>query len=124
LPARLRCAVCGRSFCPDRRNRGRQSYCSRRCRREAKRRYDRKYHRAYRRTWDGRLHRREQHRRYRGKVGWSRYVRYWRKRDSYRTEVRERKRARRYYERHREEILAKRRRQRVVQKASREPCSH
>jgi hypothetical protein len=51
-------------------------------------------------------------------------MRYWRKRDSDRTAVQERQRAQRYYEKHRDEILAKRRRHRAAQKAPPGSCSH
>jgi len=51
-------------------------------------------------------------------------MRYWRKRDSDRTAAQERQRAQRYYQRHRDEILAKARLRRRRTKPSETMRSH
>jgi len=83
------CAICGRWFRPDRRSRSHQRYGSRRCAKKAQRE----------------------------RLGWADYMRYWRKAKPEERAAQERERAHSYYERHREAILEKRRRQRAARKA-------
>jgi len=105
------------------RHRRNRKYC-RRCAKEVKREYDRQYKQDYRAKPAGKEQRqRESHKR-RARLGWSDYMRYWRKADSWRVAAQERARAKRYYARHRAQILAKRRAQRAARKAARQACSH
>jgi hypothetical protein len=69
-------------------------------------------------------HKREENRRYRKSVDWARYIRFWRKADPYRRQALERKRARRYYQRHAEQIRAKARVRRAGKKAADGSRSH
>lgn len=118
------CAVCGHAYQPEPRSWRHQRYCSKRCARKAKRERDRIHKQRYRETGLGREQRRRENERYRDQVGWTEYMRYWRKADSGRRAGQERKRAERYYERHREPILQKRRETRVAQKAAKKARSH
>ena len=105
------------------RHRRNRKYC-RRCAKEVKREYDRQYKQDYRAKPAGKEQRqRESHKR-RARLGWSDYMRYWRKADSWRVAAQERARAKRYYARHRAQILAKRRAQRAARKAAQQACSH
>jgi hypothetical protein len=116
--------VCGRRFTPDPRRGVLQRCCSRKCRREWKRRYDREYLRAYRALPDAPKAKREENLRYRARVDWARYMRFWRKAEAYRRPALERKRAQRYYERHAEEIRAKAKSRRASKKAVERSRSH
>jgi hypothetical protein len=118
-----RCVVCGRSYVAGRRNVRRQKYCRARCARAAKRRSDRLYHQQADATAEGRLAKRVKGRQYRERVDWVRLLRYWRKAHPLATARTNRGAARRYYERHREQILNKRRRQRAMAKAVAGPRS-
>jgi hypothetical protein len=119
-----RCAICGRVFRPKPRSRKYQKYCSRPCAKHAKRQRDRLHKQRYRETGLGREQRHRENERYRNDVGWAEYMRYWRKADARRTARQERQRAGRYYQRHREQIQAKRREQRAAQKALGKARSH
>jgi hypothetical protein len=114
---------CGRRLRFDASHRRNRKYC-RPCAKAAKRERDRKHKLAYRQTGLGQEQRKRENQRTRDGLGWTDYMRFWRKSDSYKTAGRERARARRYYELHRAEILAKRRAQRAAQKPADEACSH
>jgi len=122
------CTICGRHFRPDPRARCQQRCCSRRCSRKLKRQRDRVHKQRYRDTGLGKEQRRRESEKRREAVGWDAYMRAWRKAEPEERARCERDRARRYYDAHREEILAKRRRQRAekqsANKSSREACSH
>ncbi len=118
-----RCPICGRFFEPDIRNRRRQQYDSRRCAKKAKQRYDQLYQRELDATAEGKFGKREKARQYRQRVDWARLMRYRRKADPRSTARLNRKAARRYYQRHREQILQKRRQQRAGRKAAQTPRS-
>ncbi len=60
----------------------------------------------------------------RERLGWDEYMRFWRKAKPERRAAQERARAKRYYEAHRAEILAKRHRERAAHKAARTAWSH
>jgi hypothetical protein len=60
----------------------------------------------------------------RERLGWTEYMRFWRKANPARRAAQERARAKRYYRRHRVAILAKRRCARAAHKAARTACSH
>jgi hypothetical protein len=116
--------VCGRFFRPNVRSRRHQRYCSKRCARRAKRERDRQHKKHYRATGLGREQRRRENTRLRRKLGWAEYIRFSRRAKPFKAAARERARSRRYYQRHREQILAKRRAQRAARKAAQEACSH
>ena len=118
-----RCAICRRRFRPDVRHRRDHKYC-RRCAKKAKRDRDRGHKKLYRDTGLGREQRRRESAKRRDVIGWARYMRFWRKAEPERRARQERARARLYYERHRETILAKRRAQRAAARPAGEPCSH
>lgn len=119
-----RCALCGRHFHPERRNQKRQKYCSRRCAKKAKRDRDREHKRLYRDTGLGHEQRRRESEKRREQLGWAEYMRYWRKAEPDERAGQERQRQRRYYAKHRDEIVAKRRAQRAARRALRKACSH
>ncbi len=112
----LRCAICGRCLRPDPRSARHQRYC-RRCRKKAKRAHDRAHKQLYRETGLGKEQRKRESQKRRERLGWADYMRYWRKADAVRSVRIDREAARRYYERHREAIVQKRRQQRAARKA-------
>ncbi len=112
-----RCAVCGRAYQPEPRSWRHQKYCSKECARKAKRQRDRKHKRSYRETGLGREQRRRESEQRCRRIGWAEYMRYWRKSDAARATQLNRAALRRYYARHRDEILRKRRQQQAAQKA-------
>lgn len=114
---------CGRRLRFDASHRRNRKYC-RRCAKEAKREYDRQYKQDYREKPAGKAQRQRENQRLRERLGWTAYMRYWRKADSWRVAAQERARAKSYYHRHRAKILAKRRAQRAGRKAAQEACSH
>jgi hypothetical protein len=123
MAVRRSCVKCDKPLRFDASHRRNRKYC-RRCAKEVKREYDRQYKQDYRAKPAGKEQRqRESHKR-RARLGWSDYMRYWRKADSWRVAAQERARAKRYYARHRAQILAKRRAQRAARKAARQACSH
>ena len=69
-------------------------------------------------------HKREENRQYRKRVDWARYMRFWRKADPYRRLALERRRARRYYERHASQIRTKAKLRRACKKAVQRARSH
>jgi hypothetical protein len=101
-----------------------QRYCSKRCYRTAKRERDCEHKRLYRDTGLGREQRRRENQRLRERLGWTEYMRYWRKADPVRTARQERKRAHRYYQKHGVRIREKRRQQYVARKRLRKASSH
>jgi len=119
-----RCTICSRRFRPDVRSTRHQRYCSKRCYRKAKRERDREHKRLYRDTGLGREQRKRENRKLRDRLGWTEYMRYWRKADPRRAARQERKRAQHYYEKHRERILEKRRQQYAARKRLRKASSH
>ncbi|MDI7269314.1 MAG: hypothetical protein QME96_15095, partial [Myxococcota bacterium] len=68
-------------------------------------------------------HKQAQNEGYRETNDWTQYMRYWRKRESDRAARIDRAAAAKYYERHRDEVLARRRDRRRPRTASRTPCS-
>jgi hypothetical protein len=114
---------CGRRLRFDASHRRNRKYC-RPCAKAAKRERDRQHKQAYRDTGLGREQRKRENRRTRDRLGWTDYMRFWRKADSYKTAARERARARRYYEAHRAEICARRRARRVAEKPAEKARSH
>ena len=79
---------------------------------------DREHTKRYRETGLGREQRRRDNDRQRQRLDWRRYKRFWRNSDPGKTRRNERARAQRYYERHREQLLAKRRLQRATNRPS------
>lgn len=73
---------------------------------------------------EARSHKRDENRRYREHVDWARYIRFWRKADPHRRLALERKRARRYYQVHADEIRAKAKLRRARKKAVAGSRSH
>ena len=124
MATRLRCVVCRRAFEPDPRCGRRQRCCSRRCSRKHARLRRREYQRGYRAEKEAPAHKREENLQYRARVDWARYIRFWRKADPYRRLALERKRARRYYYLHAEQIRAKAKLRRARKKAIDEARSH
>lgn len=119
-----RCAICDRSFRPNVRSRTHQHYCSRRCAKKAKRERDREHKRLYRDTGLGQEQRKRESQKRRERVGWAQYMRYWRRAEPDRRLAQERKRAQRYYERHRDAMVTKRRQQRAARKVAAQARSH
>ena len=119
-----RCPICGRFLRATVRGRRRQHYARAECARQAKRDRDRQYQREARRDPEGRAAKRVQNEATREQLGWTEYMRFWRKAKPELRAAQERARAKRYYRRHRAAILAKRRRTRAAQKAARTACSH
>jgi hypothetical protein len=126
--AARRCTICGKYFQPDHRARRHQKCCSPACSKKLKRRRDRFHKQRYRETGLGKEQRRKEERRRRDKVGWKDYMRFWRKAEPKQRSRQERERAKRYYQAHRDGILAKRRKQRTLkndlQICPSEACSH
>jgi hypothetical protein len=114
---------CGKRLRFDASHRRNRKYCHR-CAKQTKREYDRQYKQEYRAKPCGKEQRQRENQRLRERLGWTEYMRYWRKADSWRVAAQERARAKRYYARHRAAILAKRRAQRAARKAAQEACSH
>jgi hypothetical protein len=114
---------CGKRLRFDASHRRNRKYC-RRCAKLSKREYDRQYKQDYRAKPCGQEQRRRENARLRAQLGWCDYMRYWRKKHSWRVAAQERARARSYYQRHCAEILAKRRAQRAARKVARKACSH
>ena len=123
MASRRHCVRCGKRLRFNASHRRNRKYC-RSCAKQAKREYDRQYKRDYRAKPCGKEQRQRESRKRRARLDWSEYIRYWRKADSWRVAAQERARARSYYQRHRAEILAKRRAQRAARKAAQQPCSH
>lgn len=114
MATRPRCPICGRWFRPDVRSVGHQKYCSPRCSKKAKRRRDREHKKRYRDTGLGAEQRRRESTKRRNKADWARYMRAWREADPERRAKQARQQARQYYEKHRAQLLRKRRAQRDV----------
>lgn len=123
MAVRRHCEGCGKRLRFDPSHRRNRRYC-RRCAKEKKRERDRRHKKAYRDTGLGREQRKRENQRTREQLGWSDYMRFWRKSDPYRTAAHERARAKRYYEAHRAAICAKRRAQRAAQQRAAEARSH
>lgn len=119
-----RCPVCGRFLRAIVRGRRRQHYDRDQCARQAKLDRDRQYQREARRTAEDRAAKRVENETTRERLGWSEYMRFWRKAKPELRAAQERARAKRYYRRHRAAILAKRRRARATHKGARRACSH
>ena len=123
-----RCVICGKAFSPDRRSRLQQKCCGRRCSRRLKHRRDRVHKQRYRETGLGQEQRKRENKTYRERVGWNEYMRFWRKAEPKKRARKERERARRYYKKHKAEILQKRCAQHVsktcAQKGAGGACSH
>jgi hypothetical protein len=126
--AARRCTICGKHFRPDPRARRQQRCCSRRCSKKLKRQRDRRHKQRYRETGLGKEQRKRENQTQRERLGWNDYMRFWRKAEPKERSHQERERARRYYQAHRDEILAKRRQQRAGDNADQnqfsEACSH
>jgi hypothetical protein len=118
------CPVCGRFLRAIVRGRRRQQYDRSQCARQAKLNRDRQYQREARRDPEGRAAKRADNAATRERLGWTEYMRFWRKAKPERRAAQERARAKRYYRRHRAAILAKRRRARAADKGARTACSH
>ncbi len=123
MASRRFCVRCGKRLRFDVSHRRNRKYC-RRCGKPAKREYDRQYKQDYRTKPCGKEQRQRESRKRRARLGWSDYMRFWRKGDPFRIAAQERARARRYYQQHRAEVLAKRRAQRAATKAAQKACSH
>jgi hypothetical protein len=119
-----RCPVCGRFLRPIVRGRRRQQYDRAQCARQAKLDRDRQYQREARRDPEGRAAKRVENETTRERLGWTEYMRFWRKAKPELRAAQECARAKRYYRRHRAAILAKRRRARAAHKGARTACSH
>lgn len=119
-----RCAICGGPFRAHPCGRHHQRYCSRRCAKKAKRERDREHKRLYRETGLGREQRKRENRKLRECLGWAEYMRFWRKADPVCRARQERKRAQRYYAKHRERIREKRRQQYGARERLRKASSH
>ena len=123
MAVRRQCVACGKRLRFDRSHRRNRKYC-RRCAKAAKQERDREHKQRYRDTGLGREQRKRDNQRTRGRLGWNDYMRFWRKAEPKVRAKQERARARRYYEKHRADILEKRRRVRVARKRIRSACSH
>lgn len=123
MAVRRSCVRCGKRLRFDASHRRNRKYC-RACGKQAKREYDRPYKQDYRDKPSGKAQRQRENQRLRERLGWTEYMRYWRKADSWRVAAQERARSKSYYYRHRAQILAKRRAQRAARKAAPTACSH
>lgn len=123
MAVRRFCVRCGKRLRFDVSHRRNRKYC-RRCAKQAKREYDRQYKQDYRAKPCGKEQRQRESCKRRARLGWSEYMRFWRKADSWRVAAQERARAKKYYHCHRATILAKRRAQRAATKAAQKACSH
>jgi hypothetical protein len=110
-------------FRPDPRSRRHQRYHSRRCAKKAKRERDRLHKKAYRATGLGREQRKRENERTRDRLGWTEFMRFWRKADAVRAARLDRNAAQRYYERHRDQIVEKLRLKRAAQRRLRKARS-
>jgi hypothetical protein len=122
MAVRRSCVKCDKPLRFDASHRRNRKYC-RRCAKEAKRERDRRHKQRYRETGLGKEQRRRESTTRRGRVGWAEYMRFYRKADPKRAAALNRDKCQRYYEQHREAILARRRQQRAARKASVGACS-
>jgi len=116
-----RCAICGRFFSPEPRARLQQKCCSKKCSKKLKRRRNRQHKQLYRQTGLGKEQRRRENETQRDRLGWNDYMRFWRKATPEIRARQERERARRYYQAHRDQILAKRRQRRAAKRNAQNP---
>jgi hypothetical protein len=114
---------CGKRLRFDASHRRNRKYC-RRCAKQRKREYDQQYKQDYRDKPAGKAQRQRESRKRREQLDWATYMRFWRKAEPAVRAAQERARAKTYYERHRDEILAKRRAQRRARKVAERACSH
>lgn len=126
--AARRCTICGKHFHPDPRAHRQQRCCSRRCTKTLKRQRDRLHKQRYRDIGLGKEQRKRESKKRREVIGWDAYMRVWRKAELKERSRKERERSRRYYQAHRDEILAKLRQKRSANREARKPsattCSH
>jgi hypothetical protein len=118
-----RCPVCGRFLPAFVRARRRLHYDRAQCARQAKLDRDRQYQREARRTTEGRTAKRVENEATRDGLGWAEYLRFWRKAHPEDVAELNRRAARRYYHKHRAQILAQRRLARSCKKAAPDACS-
>lgn len=102
------CAICKRTYLPDKKNRNHQIYCSASCRGLAKGSRDKRHKEAYGQKAKYKEAKRDQNKRYREKKGWTEYMRQYREAHGEAIRSQNQKAAKTYYEKNKRRIAFRR----------------